>query len=148
MKLSANKQNFQNITKSGLRQIQFWTFHIVKGIIKDLVQTTRDARGALEVCPKNAVLGQQRHFVVEEKGLVADDLAVLRLARGQANLVESVCTHNSLIWMERIREAEAEIEAKHAVLCERMKAKRMLDLQKRQEMEQELKLKIKQDRRN
>lgn len=52
VKLSANKHNLVNITKSGLREVQTWAYHIINKMVLDLVQSARDGRGMKEMTGK------------------------------------------------------------------------------------------------
>lgn len=63
--LQANKSNLKNITKSGLKEIQSWSFLIVKQMLTDLVQTARQSRSVAELCPVTAPIGTKRNFMAE-----------------------------------------------------------------------------------
>ena len=44
VKLCANRNNLVNITKSGIKQVQIWSFHLISQILRDLVYHSRESR--------------------------------------------------------------------------------------------------------
>ena len=52
-KIVAHKNNLDNITKSGLRQIQLQMFHIIYGIVSELIQEARQSREFQNFSSKN-----------------------------------------------------------------------------------------------
>lgn len=147
MLLQANKSNLKNITKSGLKEIQSWSFLIVKQMLTDLVQIARQSRSVAELCPATAPVGMKRHFLAESQGLVADPVVLQKIISGDENHLETVCSSNMLMCLEKIGRLEQDIDHRHRVVCQNLKAKREQDIQKQKELESQLKQKIKNDRK-